>query len=306
MSCAVAAATSLLQHLELLEAQQQLQQQQQVAAATTSDSEAGLFLTPGGTASAEEGAAAGGAAHGSPFGQHLQHPHEDQQHLEQQHGSLLHRPQLRAGLSSLHLSGGKSTPGSSANNSLRRIFVGSPFGTISESVKTGGISSGDGARTKEPADNTADAAGNAAPATAAGAITHTATNVMTTIQSNVIAVVVKLLLHCGLCFLVTTMVVLGDAALVTGLHIGAKLPLSVSFAVAVAVNLALVLLLVVLLVVVRHANASNNSRLAEVANSPEVSPDVLAICCRHAAPVLGLPLQTEALLQAGQLHVYRS
>jgi hypothetical protein len=44
------------------------------------------------------------------------------------------------------------------------------------------------------------------PATAAGAITHTATNVMTTIQSNVIAVVVKLLLHCGMCFLVTTTV----------------------------------------------------------------------------------------------------
>jgi hypothetical protein len=45
-----------------------------------------------------------------------------------------------------------------------------------------------------------------APATAAGAITHTATNVMTTVQSNLIAVVVKLLLHCGMCFLITMMV----------------------------------------------------------------------------------------------------
>jgi membrane protein implicated in regulation of membrane protease activity len=67
-----------------------------------------------------------------------------------------------------------------------------------------------------------------------------------------------------------TQVALGDAAIVTGLHLGAKLPLSVSFAVAVAANLALVLMLLGLLVVARVLNASSNSRLAAAANSPEV------------------------------------
>lgn len=65
-------------------------------------------------------------------------------------------------------------------------------------------------------------------------------------------------------------VALGDAAVVTGLHVGAKLPLSVSFAVAVAANLVLVLVLLAMLVVARLLNASNNSRLAAAANSPEV------------------------------------
>lgn len=65
-------------------------------------------------------------------------------------------------------------------------------------------------------------------------------------------------------------VALGDAAIVTGLHVGAKLPLSVSFAVAVAANLVLVLMLLAMLVVARLLNASNNSRLAAAANSPEV------------------------------------
>lgn len=65
-------------------------------------------------------------------------------------------------------------------------------------------------------------------------------------------------------------VALADAAIVTGLHIGAKLPLSVSFAIAVAANMVLVLLLLGLLVAARMANAANNSRLAEAANSPEV------------------------------------
>lgn len=65
-------------------------------------------------------------------------------------------------------------------------------------------------------------------------------------------------------------VALGDAAIVTGLHVGAKLPLSVSFAVAVAGNLVLVLMLLAMLVVARLLNASNNSRLAAAANSPEV------------------------------------
>jgi uncharacterized membrane protein len=83
-------------------------------------------------------------------------------------------------------------------------------------------------------------------------------------------VVVKLLLHCGMCCLITMMVALGDAAIVTGLHIGAKLPLSVSFAVAVAANLVLVLLLLAMLVVARIMNAANNDRLAQMANRPEV------------------------------------
>jgi membrane protein implicated in regulation of membrane protease activity len=67
-------------------------------------------------------------------------------------------------------------------------------------------------------------------------------------------------------------VALGDAAIVTGLHLGAKLPLSVSFAVAVAANLVLVLLLVLMLLVARVLNANNNSRLAAAANSREVRP----------------------------------
>lgn len=80
----------------------------------------------------------------------------------------------------------------------------------------------------------------------------------------------KLLLHCGMCCLITMMVGLGDAAIVTGLHVGAKLPLSVSFAVAVAANLVLVLLLLAMLVVARMMNAATNDRMAQMANRPEV------------------------------------
>lgn len=93
---------------------------------------------------------------------------------------------------------------------------------------------------------------------------------MQTIQGNVIAVAVKLLLNCGVCFLLTLMVVLGDAALVTGLHVGAHLTLAVAFGVAVAANLVLVLLLLGLMLGVRLANAARDRRLEEAARGPEV------------------------------------
>jgi hypothetical protein len=128
----------------------------------------------------------------------------------QQTGQPAHG-RLRQGLSQLHFRpAARTSPEGSTSNSLRRIFVGSPFGTISESVHAGGTSSsaaetgGKEAGLEGAAENEALEA--VAPATAAGAITHTATNVMTTIQSNLIAVVVKLLLHCGMCFLITMMV----------------------------------------------------------------------------------------------------
>jgi hypothetical protein len=192
------AASSLLQHLELLEAQQQQQQQHGGAS-----EEASLFLTPNGTVSAEDGTAAGTSdgEHHSPF---VQHSHQQQrQQLQEQQQQQHHQqpPQQqhqqgsvsRRVLSQLNLRSGqsKSSPGSSTNNSLRRIFVGSPFGTISESVNAaGGTSSSVETGRVEGAGNAAaadDEAAAAAPVTAAGAITNTATNVMTTIQSNVLA-----------------------------------------------------------------------------------------------------------------------
>jgi hypothetical protein len=90
-------------------------------------------------------------------------------------------------------------------------MVGSPFNTISESIHAGGTSTSAGEAAGPDKGTSGDASPSqvdtpAVPATAAGAITHTATNVMTTIQSNVIAVVVKLLLQCGTCFILTMMV----------------------------------------------------------------------------------------------------
>ena len=190
------AASSLLQHLELLEAQQQQQQQQQHGGASK---EASLFLTPNGTVSAEDGntAGTGDGEHHSPFIQHShqqqrQQPHKQRQQQQppqqQQQGSVSRRVLSQLNLRSGH---SKSSPGSSTNNSLRRIFVGSPFGTISESVNAaGGTSSSVETGRVEGAGNAAaadDEAAAAAPVTAAGAITNTATNVMTTIQSNVLA-----------------------------------------------------------------------------------------------------------------------
>jgi hypothetical protein len=106
-------------------------------------------------------------------------------------------------------------------------------------------------------------------------------------------------------------VALADAAIVTGLHIGAHLPLSVSFAIAVAANMVLVLLLLGLLVAARLANAANNSRLAEAANSPEVRGAAGGVMCwawlwigcmLHAFWLLGLCLvQQRTLLWPSQV-----
>lgn len=206
------AASSLLQQLELLEAQQQLNQQQQGAAAG-STAEAALFLKPNETASADGGDVGGSGdapqADGSPFYVHAnqqrqQHPTHAQQQQQPQPAGTTRR--LLAHVKP----GAKGSPGGSLNNSLRRIVVGSPFNTISESIHAGGTSTSAGEAGPDKAipgeSSPSQADTPAVPATAAGAITHTATNVMTTIQSNVIAVVVKLLLQCGICFILTMMV----------------------------------------------------------------------------------------------------
>lgn len=110
------------------------------------------------------------------------------------------------------------------------------------------------------------------------------------------AVVVKLLLHCGMCCLITMMVALGDAAIVAGLHVGARLPLSVSFAVAVAANMVLVLVLLGLLLVARMLNAANNDRLAEMANRPEVRH---GLCWQWGVAGVGLVAATQSERPSG-------
>jgi hypothetical protein len=95
------------------------------------------------------------------------------------------------------------------------------------------------------------------------------------VQSNVAAASARVLVHCSVCFLLTTMVALGDAALVAGLHAGAGLPLSVSFGIAVGANLALVLLLFVVLLLVRCLNQSSDRAMSQALTGPQVG----ALCC---------------------------
>lgn len=117
----------------------------------------------------------------------------------------------------------------------------------------------------------ADAAAAAAAGPAgAGAITTTAGTVLHSLQSNLAAASIRVLSYCGLCFLMTTLVVLGDAALVAGLHVGANMQLSVAFGITVGANVVLMLLLVTVLVLVHIRNAKNNKTLADKLNSPQV------------------------------------
>jgi hypothetical protein len=90
------------------------------------------------------------------------------------------------------------------------------------------------------------------------------------VQSNVAAASARVLVHCSVCFLLTTMVLLADAALVAGLHAGAGLPLSVSFAVAVGANLGLVLLLFAALLLVRCLNRSSDRAMSQALTGPQV------------------------------------
>jgi hypothetical protein len=90
------------------------------------------------------------------------------------------------------------------------------------------------------------------------------------VQTNVAAASARVLVHCSVCFLLTTMVVLGDAALVAGLHAGAGLPLSVSFGIAVGANLALVLLLFAVLLLVRCLNRSSDRAMSQALTGPQV------------------------------------
>jgi hypothetical protein len=90
------------------------------------------------------------------------------------------------------------------------------------------------------------------------------------VQTNVAAASARVLVHCSVCFLLTTMVALGDAALVAGLHAGAGLPLSVSFGIAVGANLALVLLLFVVLLLVRCLNRSSDRAMSQALTGPQV------------------------------------
>jgi hypothetical protein len=93
---------------------------------------------------------------------------------------------------------------------------------------------------------------------------------MSTIQANLVAAGAQLMVVCGMCFLLTVVVLLADAALIAGLHVGARLSLAASLAVAVGANLALVLALAGLQLLVRLGNRAKNRRLEEAANRPEV------------------------------------
>ncbi|KAF8056832.1 hypothetical protein HT031_006175 [Scenedesmus sp. PABB004] len=107
-------------------------------------------------------------------------------------------------------------------------------------------------------------AGGAAPSTA---ITTTAASVMDSVQRGVAAASVRVLSLCSICFLLTTCVALGDAALVTGLVRGARLGLPAALAIAVGANAALGLALVAALVAARCAAGARP--LAETLNGPE-------------------------------------
>ncbi|KAF6255821.1 hypothetical protein COO60DRAFT_1627408 [Scenedesmus sp. NREL 46B-D3] len=90
------------------------------------------------------------------------------------------------------------------------------------------------------------------------------------VQSNIAAASARVLVHCSVCFLLTTMVLLGDAALVAGLHAGARLPLSVSFGIAVGANLVLVVLLFAALLLVRCLNTSSDRAMSEALTGHQV------------------------------------
>lgn len=129
------------------------------------------------------------------------------------------------------------------------------------------ITAGQQASTKEALK---DAVLGAAAAAGSGTITTTAGTVMQSVQDNIAAASVRVLSYCGLCFLLTTLVILGDAALVAGLHVGAGMQLAVAFGITVGANLVLMLLLVAVLVVVHIRNNRDVVSLQEKLNSPQV------------------------------------
>ncbi|WIA41284.1 hypothetical protein OEZ86_004888 [Tetradesmus obliquus] len=102
------------------------------------------------------------------------------------------------------------------------------------------------------------------------ALTSTAGQLARAVQSNVAAASARVLVHCSVCFLLTTMVALGDAALVAGLHAGAGLALSVSFGIAVGANLGLVVVLFGGLLLVRCLNRSSDRAMSEAMTGPQV------------------------------------
>lgn len=129
------------------------------------------------------------------------------------------------------------------------------------------ITAGQQASTKEALK---EAVSGAAAAAGSGTITTTAGTVMQSVQDNIAAASVRVLSYCGLCFLLTTLVILGDAALVAGLHVGAGMQLAVAFGITVGANLVLMLLLVAVLVVVHIRNNRDVVSLQEKLNSPQV------------------------------------
>uniref|UniRef100_A0A383V829 Uncharacterized protein n=1 Tax=Tetradesmus obliquus TaxID=3088 RepID=A0A383V829_TETOB len=114
-----------------------------------------------------------------------------------------------------------------------------------------------------------DAAAKAGPGPTE-ALTSTAGQLARAVQSNVAAASARVLVHCSVCFLLTTMVALGDAALVAGLHAGAGLALSVSFGIAVGANLGLVVVLFGGLLLVRCLNRSSDRAMSEAMTGPQV------------------------------------
>lgn len=105
------------------------------------------------------------------------------------------------------------------------------------------------------------------------------------VQRNIAAASARVLVHCSLCFLLTTMVVLGDAALVAGLHIAAQMPLSVSFGIAVGANMVLVVLLLATLLLVRcFNNATGRPAPDALLNGPQVRGHDVTRCCSQITP----------------------
>jgi hypothetical protein len=109
-------------------------------------------------------------------------------------------------------------------------------------------------------------------------LTTTAGNIAASVQRNIALASARVLVHCSVCFLLVTMVLLADVACVAALHLAAGMPLSVACAIAVGMNGALMLLLVSVLLVVRCVNANNSRSLTEVANGPQVRE---ASSCGH-------------------------
>lgn len=108
-------------------------------------------------------------------------------------------------------------------------------------------------------------------AQANGGITTTAGAMLQSLQSNLAAASIRVLSYCGLCFLLTSLVVLGDAALVAGLHVGGRMPLAVAFGITVGANIMMMLMLVMVLVIVHIRNATEARSLQDRLNSPQVS-----------------------------------